>query len=519
MNSKSIASESRVKRTLQNARVNFIFYILILLLSFYSRRIFLESLGASFIGLTGTLNNLLGFLNLVELGVSGAIGFILYKPIFEQNYNKINELISILGYLYKIIGLFILSCGIILSFFLPLIFPEETTGFSLNLIYFAYYTFLCSSLIGYFINYKQILLGADQKNYIIVSIYQSINILKVIIQISLAYLTKSFYLWILIELVFSIIYSILLNNKIKSIYGWLSTDIKSGKSFLKKYPEIFKYVRQIFIQRICDFAHYQITPFLIYTFVSLPVVAFYGNYELLFSRTSQLIGKFLESTASSVGNLIAEGKKDKILKVFWELQCIRHILGGIIMFGFYTLSDAFISLWLGDEYIMSTSIIVLILLPTVFGMSGGCIQQFLAGYGLFYDVWASIAQTLIFLVTAIVGGHFFGLAGVLSGGVISYFIIMGVWKPYFLFNKGFKVSVINYWRNWTLYFILIAFSWIITSSFVLPLLPWNPSSSFIDWGIYALTSVTIYSIILATVFALTTEGTRTTIKRILKPIN
>lgn len=518
MNSSSMVSESRVKRTLQNARTNFIFYVLVLTLSFFSRRLFLECLGASFIGLTGTLTNLLGFLNLAELGVSGAIGFILYKPIFNQNHDKIGELISVLGYLYRIIGLFILSCGVILSFFLPLIFPSKTTGFSLNIIYFAYYTFLTSSLIGYFINYRQILLGADQKNYVVVAIYQSINILKVIIQISIAYFTKSFYLWILIELLFSIIYSILLNKKINSIYGWLNTDLKSGKSLLKKYPEIFRYIKQIFIQRICDFAHYQITPFLIYAFVSLPVVAFYGNYELLFSKTSQLIGKFLESTASSVGNLIAEGRKDKILKVFWELQCIRHILGGIIMFGFYTMSDAFISLWLGNEYIMSTTIIVLILLPTVFGMSGGCIQQFLAGYGLFYDVWASIAQTIIFLVTAIVGGHFFGLEGVLSGGVISYFIIMGIWKPYFLFNKGFKVPVIKYWRNWILYFILIAFSWFITSSLVLPVLPWNPSKSFIDWGVYALTSVSIYCVILVTIFALTTDGTRTSIKRIINQI-
>ena len=115
--------ESRVKKTLLNARVNLIFYFLTLALSFFSRKIFLDTLGADFVGLTGTLQNLLGFLNLAELGVGSAIGYLLYKPLYDHDQNKINEIISVMGYLYRWIGLIILAAGILLSFFLPLIFP------------------------------------------------------------------------------------------------------------------------------------------------------------------------------------------------------------------------------------------------------------------------------------------------------------------------------------------------------------------------------------------------------------
>lgn len=117
--------ESRVKKTLLNARVNLVFYFLTLILSFFSRKIFLNSLGADFVGLTGTLQNLLGFLNLAELGISSAIGYVLYKPIFDRDQTKITEIISVMGYLYRWIGLIILGLGIILSFFLPLIFPDS----------------------------------------------------------------------------------------------------------------------------------------------------------------------------------------------------------------------------------------------------------------------------------------------------------------------------------------------------------------------------------------------------------
>jgi hypothetical protein len=216
-----------VKKTLLNARVNLIFYFLNLCLSFFSRRIFLDSLGADFVGLTGTLQNLLGFLNLAELGIGSAIGYLLYKPIYDHDQTTINEIISVMGYLYRWIGKIIMIGGIILSCFLPLIFPN--TGFDLLLIYAAFYAFLGSSLIGYFINYRQNLLGADQRNYVVTGYYQTMSIIKILIQLVLAYYTRNYYLWVLIEFTFGIIYSFILNWKINQTYPWLRADVKLGR--------------------------------------------------------------------------------------------------------------------------------------------------------------------------------------------------------------------------------------------------------------------------------------------------
>ena len=132
-------NESRVKKTLLNARVNLIFYFITLTLSFFSRKIVLNTLGADFVGLTSTLTNLLSFLNLAELGIGTAIGYVLYKPLFEQNQDKINEIISVFGYLYQWVGKIILISGCILSLFLPLIF--QSSGFDLSIIYLAYWLF------------------------------------------------------------------------------------------------------------------------------------------------------------------------------------------------------------------------------------------------------------------------------------------------------------------------------------------------------------------------------------------
>ena len=225
--------ESRVKKSLLNARVNLIFYFLTLVLSFFSRKIFLDTLGADFVGLSGTLQNLLGFLNLAELGISTAIGYVLYKPLFDHDEEKITEIISVFGYLYRWIGFVILGAGLVLACFLPLIFPN--TQFEMGIIFFAYFAFLASSLIGYFANYKQTLLGADQKNYVVTAYFQTATIIKTLIQMASAYYTGSYYLWVVIELAFGIIYSFILNWKINQVYPWLKSEVRLGKQLFKKY--------------------------------------------------------------------------------------------------------------------------------------------------------------------------------------------------------------------------------------------------------------------------------------------
>ena len=197
--------ESRLKKSYLNARVNVLFYFITLFISFFSRKIFLDMLGADFVGLMGTLQNLLGFLNLAELGIGASIGFVLYKPLFNDDKDKIRDIISVLGYLYRNVGLIIIGVGLILACFLPLIFAN--ISIDLGVVYFAYFAFLSSALISYFINYRQTLLGADQRNYVVTAYFQTANIIKILVQMMLVCYIGSFYLWIAIELLFGILYS------------------------------------------------------------------------------------------------------------------------------------------------------------------------------------------------------------------------------------------------------------------------------------------------------------------------
>ena len=348
----------RVHKSMLNAEVNLLFYFLSLFLTFFSRKIFLDNLGAEFIGLTGTLNNILGYLNLSELGISACIGYFLFRPLQTNNRKNIQDILSLLGYLYNRIGAVIFAGAFIVSLFFPLIFAHTTLG--MGIIYFAFYSFLGSSLIGYFINYRQILLSADQKNYLVAIYYQSANLVKLGLQIILAYHFKNLYVWVGVEFLFGIIGCIILNWKINKEYPWLKVDKKQGKALLKQYPEIITKTKQVFIHKIKDFVLVKSDELFIFLFVSLKMVAFYGNYMIIISKLISMFSAVTGSVGASIGNLVAEGNKERMLKVFWEYTTIQHTIAAILSFSLYMFLEPFISHWLGAEYIMDNRILILL---------------------------------------------------------------------------------------------------------------------------------------------------------------
>lgn len=483
---------SRVKKTLLNARVNFLFYTLTLALTFFSRKIFLECLGANFLGLAGTLQSLLGYLNLAELGIGAAISFNLFKPIQEGNSEKIKEIISLYGYYYRNIGLVILCAGLVLSAFIPLIFPN--TNFSYGIIYFAFYTFLFSSLLGYFINYRAALLSADQRNYVVTGYFQTANILKTVLQMSLAYYFSNYYLWVIIELMFGVLGCIILNVKINKVYPWLKCSVKFGKTQTKKYPNILKSAKQIFIHKIKDFILTQSDSIFIYAFVSLKMVAYYGNYGIIIAKLTAFFGTFTDSIGASVGNLVAENDKRKITKVFWELMAVRYYIAGFIVFCCYHLLPPFISLWLGSKYVLGNEILILMLIILFIGISRGTIDNFNHAYGHYSDVWSAWAEGIINVVVTIICGYFYGLAGILIGKIVSLIPIIVIWKPLYLFKYGFKERCRVYWKETSKYYLIFAAS-AFSVHYLLTFLSIEPSENFTTWIIYSIINTIVFALI------------------------
>lgn len=436
-----------------NIKVGMLFYMLSLILAFFSRKVFLDCLGAEFIGLTGMLMNIMSFLSVAELGIGTSIVYFLYKPLQEDDHQKINEVMSMLAYLYRCIGFVIGGCGLVVSLFFPWWFSHLSVG--LPLVYFAFYSFLATSMAGYIFNYRQLLVGANQKQYLVNAYFQTIAIVQSLTQILLAWYYRNLYLWVVVGLVFTIIGIIVFNIRIRQLYPWLRVSLKEGRQNLKNYPEVLRKTRQIFVQRIKDFILYRSDEILVGTFVSIVQVAFYGNYTIITSKLNFLVNILSDGMNAGVGNLVAEGNEQNTMKVFWELMAVRFLIVGIVVFGLLLFLQPFVTCWFGAQYRLSDLIVYLLVFNIFIFLSRGVVEMYISAHGLYSDVWASWAELALNLTITICLAPFLGIVGILLGKIVSVFFIALFWKPYFLFSRGLHQSVSVYWRGMLPYYLIL----------------------------------------------------------------
>lgn len=504
-------SESRTSKSIKNAQVSLFFYFLQLILGFWSRKAFFDYLGSEILGLNTTAANLLGFLNLAELGIGMSVGYFLYQPLFDKDYKRLNEIVSLQGWLYKRVAYLIILGSCILFFFFPMIFAKS--DLSLWYAYSTYAVLLFSSLLGYFVNYKQIVLNADQKGYKVQEYTQGVTILKTVIQIiGITYSPYPYIAWISLEIIGAITTSVILQIVLKKEYPWLHTETKDGRSLLKKYPDVIKKTKQAFLHTLSYVAASQIAPLILYGYTSLTIVALYGNYQVIAGKISSLVSSVFNSTGAAIGNLVASHDKERMLRVFWELYDSRLVITTICTLCLFHLTDSFIDIWLGEGYNLGSKFIIIFLGIEFINMSSSTVSSFINAFGLFKDVWATIVSTTLYIVLSILFGSIWGLNGVIGGIFFSRFLLFLCWKPYFLFTQGFKMSAYLYFgkviKRYIIVILLFCVTYFLFSQIEIS------QTSWLSWISFAIITSAISIILTLSVFLLLFQGCRDFVMRI-----
>lgn len=442
-------SESRTHKSIRNAQVTLFFSVITILISFFSRKYFLASFDSEVMGLRTVLGNFLGMLNLSELGIGTSIAVALYKPLNDRNYQSVNEIVSLQGWLYRWVVGFIVFGSVVLMLFFPQMFANMQAS-----LWYAYVTYgflLFSTILSYTINYKTIVLSADQKGYKTGAIMSTATIAKNFIQLLILYFLEDAYLlWISMDLALSILGVYVLDRVTVREYPWLSVNPSKGRQYLKKYPALLKQTGLIFFHNLGGYALGNTTPLVMSLVSGLVMTGDYDNYKNLITHVRTFSEGIFGNLIPGVGNLIAEGNQEKIYSFFWEVLSFKYFIAGISCFFLYVFATPFVSLWLGEKYALESSLgILLLTLIAYIDFTRGVNNAYINGFALFKDIWAPLVEAGINVGMSILLGYILGWEGVLLGVFISLFTIIVVWKPFYLFRSGFQLPVRLYWLGMT----------------------------------------------------------------------
>lgn len=495
---------SRTTRSLRNSVVALSFFGIEFLLKFYSRKIFLDYLGTEILGLNTTATNLLQFLNLAELGIGAAVGFTLYKPICDKDKECINEIISLQGHLYRRIAFAVMLGALALMVFFPWIFAK--TDLPLWYAYGSFSVMLFSALLSYFITYKQVILTASQLDYKVQFGYRSWMILKIVCQtVAIARLPDPYVWWLVLEAVFAILATVSLERVTRRTFPELKTDAATFSELKQKYACVIVKVKQIFFHKMSGYILAQTSPIIIYAYLSLSAVALYGNYLMIVSGVTLLFEAAFNSMTAGIGNLVAEGNKKTILSVFDELFSLKFLLIAIICFCTVILTRPFVTLWIGPQYLLPPSTLMLMVGIMYIGMSRTTVESYLNAFGLYQDIWAPICEAVLNIGLSVLLGYYWGLNGILTGVLISLTLFAFIWKPIFLFRCGLQTSIKSYVVLYAKHIVLGV--WAVLLWYACR--RWITADPYENWGGfigYALCNAAVFGTVLASSMLLTRCG-------------
>ena len=431
---------SRTKNVARNIVSGCVNKIIHLFFPFIIRSVIIQVLGAEYLGLGSLFTSILQVLNLAELGFSNAVIYNMYKPIAEKDKKTICALLNLYKRIYRIIGVVILVLGLAVMPFLPNMI-EGSIPAGVNL-YALYALFLFNTVSTYFLfAYKSALVNAHQRNDIVNNMYALTSLIQFVVQIVVLLVFKNYYWYVVVQCITSMLNNLLVAYIAKKKY---SEYVCEGNIPKEQKKDIRKRVVGLMVQKVCATTRNSFDSIFISSMVGLTAVAIYSNYYQIMVAIMGIMGIISSSVTASVGNSIVTETTIKNYNDMNKFNFIYMWISGWTTVCLACLYQPLMQLWMGEENMFPYSIVVLFCMYYYALKMGDIRAVYSDAKGLWYENrYRAIAESVANLVLNLVLGHFFGVAGIIAGTLISLLIINFGYGSQILFKHYFTSHKIS----------------------------------------------------------------------------
>lgn len=438
---------SRMQNAKRNIVSGLILRVVNILLPFVTRTALIYCLGALYLGLNSLYGSILNVLSLAELGFGSAMVFSMYGPLARNETDTICALLKLYRKIYRIIGCVVLGIGLIIMPFLSKIIKGEVPV-DIN-IYWLYLLFLGNSTISYFLfAYKQSLLTADQRSDILNVVNSILAIVSTSIQLCVLLVFKNYYLYCIVWPIFTILNNVLINYIVNKRYP---DYFCKGVLEKEETTEIKKRVAGLFLYKVCYTFRDNFGPIMISAFIGLTELAKYNNYWYIITAITGCIVILSNSITAGVGNSMATESEKKNYNDFRIILLLYVWLSIWCTVCLACLFQPFISLWIGNDYLFGTGLMLLFCLQFYCSDLGDTCALYRRSAGLWWqDRYRPVVEAVVSLVLSFVLIKRIGVAGVLLANIFCQIFINSFWASWVLFKYYFK----DYKQSYYIYRIL-----------------------------------------------------------------
>lgn len=413
--------------------------------NFVYRSLFLHFLSSAHLGLQGLFGDVLALLSLVSLGIDVVFVYQCYESLSRNDVRRIGQLMGFVRKTYWFIALVVVALGLALVPFLDVFILEGSAipaDVDLQIIYLL---FLLQSAVSYVCTYRQILLKADQRQYILSIAGTFFNLVKYVVEISVLCFTRNFTLSLSMSIALTLLYNITFNL-------WVTHRYRPVFEIREKLPaedrrKIYRETSAVLCHKVGGTVLNGTDSIVISRFVGLSANGLCSNYFLVFWGLYSILTSVIGNLTAMIGNAKIEQTEAQKYITFRRLIFLNFWMVGVISVCFYVLADGLVLAWLGDTMILSRMTLLPICIHFYLMTSRMINMSYTNGSGLFVkDRARPLIEAAINLVASIALVKRIGLPGVYWGTVISTLCTVFWREPYLLYKYEFRRSMGEYWE-------------------------------------------------------------------------
>ncbi|MBZ6527595.1 polysaccharide biosynthesis C-terminal domain-containing protein [Aerococcaceae bacterium DSM 111021] len=326
---------SSVNNLKLNTKISLLNQIVVLISGIILPRLILVHYGSETNGLVASVNQFLAIIIFLEMGVGSVVESALYRPINENDYSKINSIMTSAKQFFNRIALILVAYVGFLVILFPILVDSPYDYFGTVFLIIA---MSISSFTQYYFGIvNQLFLNANEKNYIPLLVAVFTTTINIIITALLIVNGFSIQLVKLLTSLLFMLKPLYLFFYVKKNYV-IDFNIKDTKNSL---PQKWNGAAQHIAYTVMN----STDTILLTLFSTLENVSVYSVYFTIFNGLKLLITTISVGFKSFFGNLLVKNDLVEVNNYFTRIEWIIHTLVTIIFAMTSVLINSFISLY------------------------------------------------------------------------------------------------------------------------------------------------------------------------------
>lgn len=439
----------RMRNSLLNVTIQLLANIAIPLIGFFRIRLLVLNYGSDMNGIVQIFTQLMGYLQLTQMGFGSSFIVALYKPVADNDIEKINKIYNANAFFQRCVALVMFVLAALSFLYLPLFIQDDILPMSELFVMFV--CFSLPYIVYQLCNAKLMLIRSMQQEYKFYRVSECLSFIRLLTSLVLIQSVDFFTYLILDSFMFLLVYGIAffaVHQTIKPLINMTrEKDITPART-----------AKFVVFQNISTMITQSTDTLVISHFMTngTALVSVYNAYMYIVTTIDAVCNSLVMSLVGSFGNLLVS-EESYVMHTFKQILIGVGFFASVICTSVFFGAKDFVLIWMEGtdrSYDLGQWICALISLLLFYRITRLPFELVLSSKNLFKMTTPGyVITSIVNLALSVILVQRIGVIGAMVGTVVAYYGCDLVSKAYCVVKYGMSGDITSFFKIYMFMFV------------------------------------------------------------------